>query len=103
MNRLSKFVLAGILAFQMPAVAEAQLAPTLSEILEYDGLFKAAHEGNLKELARFLSTGSNPDTRDGHGRTLLHVAAHASQENVMDALVEAGADVNASKQGYDKS
>lgn len=90
------------LAFQIQAVASAQQAPLSSEILAYGGLFKAAHEGNIEELARLIAAGADIEARDRSGRTPLHVAAYASHEKVIQALIQAGTDSNAfDNQAYD--
>ena len=101
-NALGKFVLAGLLAVQAPISVEAQRAPTSAEIIAYDGLFKAAHEGNREALARLLAAGADVEERDGSGRTPLHVAAHASHREIVEALIEAGAEPNVlDDQAYD--
>ncbi len=102
MNKTKTIILAIWLACQIPAIASAQQPPSPSEILAYDGLFKAAHEGNIAELMRLIATGAEIESRDGSGRTPLHIAAHASHEEVIKALLEAGADANAfDHQAYD--
>lgn len=73
----------------------AQVAPSESEIANYRGLHKAAHNGDLKRLDALIKEGNNLDIRDGSGRTPLHVAVFASREDVVRALAKSGADLNA--------
>ncbi|XP_063676952.1 transient receptor potential cation channel subfamily A member 1-like [Bolinopsis microptera] len=69
---------------------------------------QAAREGNLKVIKRYISSvhfrrkidkvskgGKNPiDTPDGEGFTALHYAARYNNVDVMELLIEHGADVN---------
>jgi ankyrin repeat protein len=73
----------------------AQTAPSASEVAAYDGLFRAAHEGDVAGIERLVAEGSNIHARDARGRTPAHVAAFASQDEALRALAEAGADMNA--------
>ena len=61
--------------------AAAQLPPNQGELARYTGLHAAA-------AARL-------DTRDGHGRTPLMVAGHRRNFGVAQALICAGANLNA--------
>ena len=82
--------------------ALAQTAPNAAEIARYDGLHRAAHDGDAEAIARLISAGADPDARDGAGRTPAHVAAFASQDDALRALADAGADMNALEgQAYD--
>ncbi|SDE66914.1 ankyrin repeat domain-containing protein [Ruegeria marina] len=73
----------------------AQTAPSAREVAAYDGLFRAAHEGDVAEIERLAAEGAEINARDSKGRTPLHVAAFASQDDALRALAEAGADMNA--------
>ncbi len=75
--------------------ALAQVPPSPAELAAYRGLFAAAARGDTVEIARLAAAGANPNARDGHGRSPLHVAAYRSQVAALRALVEAGADPNA--------
>ena len=82
--------------------ALAQTAPNAAEIARYDGLHRAAHDGDAEAIARLIAAGADPDARDSAGRTPAHVAAFASQDDALRALADAGADMNALEgQAYD--
>jgi hypothetical protein len=86
----------GLLAAMLTAAdGRAQVAPSASERTGYTGLFAATVRGDTVEIARLAGTGVDVNARDAHGRTPLHVAAHASNLHAMRALVKAGADPNA--------
>jgi ankyrin repeat protein len=73
----------------------AQTAPSAGEIKAYDGLFLAAHEGDFAKIKQLVAEGANVNSRDARGRTPVHVAAFASEDDALRALAEAGADMNA--------
>lgn len=82
--------------------ADAQTPPSQSEVGSYDGLFLAAHEGDVPALRQLLEEGANLADRDGRGRTAVHIAAFASRDAALRVLAEAGADMNARDgQAYD--
>lgn len=78
----------------LPGV-QAQSAPSPREVAAFEGLHKAAHEGDVKTLLSLIKAGADIESRDNAGRTVLHVAAFASHETIVEALAEAGADMNA--------
>ena len=73
----------------------SQTAPSAREIAAYDGLFRAAHTGDVDAIERLVAEGADVDVRDSKGRTPVHVAAFASEDEALRALAEAGADMNA--------
>jgi len=75
--------------------AVAQVAPSASDISQYDGLHLAAHEGDLSAASELIKGNANLERRDGAGRTPIIVAAFASHENMVKLLKNAGADINA--------
>ncbi len=75
--------------------AQAQTAPSASDIAGYDGLHRAAHEGDAQAIRHLAAAGSELDRRDRSGRTPAHVAAFASNDGALRVLAEAGADMNA--------
>lgn len=58
-------------------------------------LFRACKIGNLSSLQRSLAQFSNPNIRNEHGDTPLHVCAHHGHPRCAQLLLEAGADINA--------
>ncbi|MFZ1661795.1 MAG: ankyrin repeat domain-containing protein [Paracoccaceae bacterium] len=86
----------------LPSLAFAQTPPSTAEVSAYDGLFKAAYDGDAASIERLAGGGADLNARDAHGRTPALVAAFASQELAFKALVAAGADPNAQDEiGYD--
>ena len=58
-------------------------------------MHKAAQTGDVAEIRRLAAVGVDADQRDPGGRTAIHIAAFASQDEALKALAEAGADMNA--------
>lgn len=79
--------------FAIPVAA--QVPPSATQIGRYDGLFKAAHDGDIEAVKREVAAGADLEARDGDGRTAVHIAAFASHEAVVEVLAAAGADMNA--------
>lgn len=75
--------------------ANAQTAPSASEIASYTGLHLAAHQGDVNEIRRLVAAGADLDVRDGSLRTPAHLAAFGSHDDVLIELAKAGADMNA--------
>jgi len=96
--RRAAFALGGAAAlavFAWATPATAQVAPSAAEVAAYTGLLAAAARGDAAQVRALIGNGAKPDVRDAHGRTPLHVAAHAARHEAMRALVAAGADPNA--------
>ncbi len=74
--------------------AQAQVAPSATELANYDGLHAAAHEGDVARIKSLIGSGADLKQTDGRGRTALHVAAFASHDKVVTALADAGGDPN---------
>lgn len=82
--------------------AHAQTPPSRSEIAAYEGLHRAAHNGDTNDIRRFIAASADVNERDLRNRTPAHVAAFASNDDALRALAEAGADMNALEgQAYD--
>lgn len=97
---LRMILVCGLLA--TTSVVHAQTAPSPAEIAAYDGLHRAAQNGNVDDIDRLARAGAALDGRDGNGRTAAHVAAFAAQAGALHALAKAGADMNAlDAQAYD--
>jgi hypothetical protein len=98
--RIAGFVLA-LAAMAVPAAA--QVAPSAAEAAAYGGLHAAAHRGDAKAIERLAAASRAAlESRDGHGRTPLHVAVFARQREAIRALLAAGADTGAMEHGrYD--
>jgi hypothetical protein len=75
--------------------ARAQTAPTPAEAARYSGLHAAAWQGDAARVAQLLKQGADPNSRDGHGRTPLHVATFARRREVLPLLARGGADLGA--------
>ena len=91
---MKRWLACALCVFAMEAAA--QVPPTAREIAAYTGLHAAAHSGNMAELGKLLgATDAAVDTRDGYGRTPLHVAAHARQREALRGLIAAGANPGA--------
>jgi ankyrin repeat protein len=86
-----KFALALLL---VAAPAPAQVPPSAAEIAAYQGLHAAAAKGDIAEVRRFAAAKADLNARDRRGRTPLHVAVFTRQRAAVQALVDAGADVN---------
>ena len=87
----------------LPAVlvafgAWAQIGPSHAQIAVYEGLHRAAHEGDAAAIRRLAAAGADVNVRDSYGRTPAHVAAFASNDDALRALAAAGADMNALEQ-----
>jgi ankyrin repeat protein len=75
--------------------ARAQVPPTPAETAAYQGIFAAAARGDAARVEALVAQGADVRSRDGHGRTPLHVAAFAGKHDTMRTLAAAGADPNA--------
>ncbi|MEP3630824.1 MAG: ankyrin repeat domain-containing protein [Hyphomicrobiales bacterium] len=78
-----------------PLSSQAQIAPRPKEIAAYEGLLKAAHEGNVAELEKLIKAGADLEQTDRRDRTAFHIAGYAGNRAIMRSLAKAGADVNA--------
>ena len=91
-----------ILCLCLASAAQAQTAPSASEIAGYDGLHRAAQDGDIPAIRQLVAKGADVNARDEGGRTPAHVAAFASNDDALMALAAAGADMNALEDGvYD--
>jgi uncharacterized protein len=75
--------------------ALAQVPPQAAEVQAYEGLHRAAWQGDLPKLKNLIAAGANLEARDARGRTPLHVATHARQREAVKLLAKAGANLDA--------
>lgn len=94
--------LLALVAFGPGVTAEAQIAPSASDISAYRGLHAAAAAGDVQALRNLVRQGTDLEARDGYGRTALHIAAHGSHHAFVRELAGLGADFRAKDgQRYD--
>jgi len=102
MSILPRAALAALLIVALSPAAVAQRPPSETEIAAYEGLHRAANDGDIAQIAQLAEEGADIDRRDSAGRTPAHVAAFASNDDALRALAAAGADMNALEdQAYD--
>jgi ankyrin repeat protein len=95
-------ILAGFLSWFGIAVADAQRAPSPTEVAAFKGLHLAAAKGDHGALVRLIKQGAELNVRDGWGRTALMVSAYKRDHKTARMLIKAGADLNAlDVQAYD--
>lgn len=86
----------------LPIALQAQTPPSVAQIAGYEGLHRAAHQGDVAAIGQLAAEGAELDARDDAGRTPAHVAAFASNDEALRALAQAGADMDALENGvYD--
>ncbi|MDH6594408.1 ankyrin repeat protein [Variovorax sp. TBS-050B] len=88
-----RLLLLGLLA--LAPFARAQVPPQPAEAQAYQGLHRAAWLGDLAKMKALIAAGADLEARDAHGRTPLHVAAHARQRGAIELLAKAGARLDA--------
>lgn len=84
--------------------ATAQVAPSPAEAATYRGLHAAAWRGDAAAIRQLAAgaTAAALESRDGHGRTALHVATFARHPQAIRALAQAGVRLDAlDKDRYD--
>ncbi|MDR0472614.1 MAG: ankyrin repeat domain-containing protein [Treponema sp.] len=59
-----------------------------------ESLAQSAGEGRIKEVSLFLAAGFSPDTRNKAGVPLLNIAARNGCREVLELLLQSGAEVN---------
>lgn len=84
-----------LLAVVSGTVLQAQTAPSAGQVAGYTGMFHAAHTGDIAAVRDLIAQGLDLEARDSSDRTAIHIAAFASNDDVLRALAEAGADMNA--------
>jgi ankyrin repeat protein len=74
---------------------DEELPEELRSELNASALHSAAQSGDLLRVQELLADGHSPNCFDECAKTALHYAAEGEYVDVMRALLEAGADVNA--------
>ena len=77
----------------LPQSAQAQVAPSASEVAQFSALHAAAHKGDLARIEKLIAAKADLNARDPYGRTAIHVATFARQRDVIRALAKAGANL----------
>ena len=72
----------------------AQVPPSPAEAQAYDGLLASVYAGDLETTGQHIASGEPLETRDGRGRTAVHLAAFTSNEAMLQLLAEAGAELD---------
>ncbi|CAK6436225.1 unnamed protein product [Pipistrellus nathusii] len=80
---------AALLAQEPPQEPEEITGP-----VEEETFLKAAVEGNMKVIEKFLADGGSPDTCDQFRRTALHRASLEGHMEILEKLLESGATVD---------
>jgi len=62
-------------------------------------LMMAANNGDLSQVRKLLREGADPNERTPRGETALHYATQSKNVSVVQALIQAGANVNAKMTG----
>lgn len=94
-HQFFRYLLVFALAYLPLSNSLAQTPPSVSEATAYDGLLRAAFDGDLAELRERIGSGEAIEKTDSAGRTALHIAAFGSHEDIVIELSKAGADMNA--------
>ncbi len=82
-------------ALAAPLPLSAQSPPSPAEVAAYDGLHAAAITGNLKHLNAAIAAAKDLNARDRQGRTALMLAGYGKHHEAAQALIKAGANLNA--------
>ena len=72
--------------------------PVLACLAQGSPLIDAARNNQQSLVSDLLSSGADPNARQGDGATALHWAAHRNNEEVAQSLLDAGANVDASNE-----
>jgi len=80
--------------FAAASAAHAQVPPSPAEVQAYEGLLESVYAGDLETTGRLIASGVPLETRDGRGRTAVHLAAFTSDEAMLELLAAAGAQLD---------
>ena len=73
-------------------------APVLGCLAQEPALIGAIRNNEQSLVFSLLSSGADPNARQGDGSTALHWAAHRNSQEVVQSLLDAGANVDASNE-----
>jgi hypothetical protein len=83
---IGSFLLA-IASFQATVPSDVgQTPPSESDIESYDGLHRAAHEGDVAMILKLVEEGAGLEVRDNAGRTSLDHAKARGYDKVVEIL-----------------
>ena len=88
MRRFIRYLLQGLVSASFVSVY------TSVQAAAYDELLRAAELGDVKGLERLLDRGSDPNTADPKGNTLLMIATREGHKDVVWTLVRRKANTN---------
>ncbi|MGI9316939.1 MAG: ankyrin repeat domain-containing protein [bacterium] len=101
MNNLTKVFFSFLFSIFASNV-NAQIPPSTKEIENYPPLLAAAYAGDVLRIKQLLNQGLDVEQTDASDRTSVHIAAFASQNQAIQLLADAGANLNALEfQAYD--
>ena len=102
LSSIIKLISPWVVTITNMGVALAQVPPTAAEIERFPPLHAATYSGDVEVIKRLVGNGQNLEQKDASGRTALHIAAFASQDDALEILAVSGADLNALEfQAYD--
>ena len=94
MTAIVRFVVV-LLTLLLTLSSVAQTKPSAREVAAYKGLHLAAHTGDLVRAKQLLGNNVDLEETDPSGRTALHIAAFASNIEIIELLAGSGANMNA--------
>jgi ankyrin repeat protein len=75
-------------------IIDFKLIKKITLNIDYQNIFQAAENGNLKSLNKFIDREDDIDSKNENGETALYIACEKGFADGIKALLEAGADPN---------